>query len=372
MATFEKRKTSKGETKWRAKVRRVGSPTTTATFNSLNAAKKWARFIEDEIVMGRHGLTQKVSNKTFSEALERYIKEVLPEKSLGMQRDQERQLGVIGDILGNPYPLQNIDYNCLIDLREKVIAQIKPRGNTGPHATCNRYFAALSHLLSQAVLWGYITSNPCSSLKNLKEPPGRDRFLTNEEIKQLLEACKSNSWKDLYPLVFFALNTGSRRGEIFRLMKKDVLFDKSMAILRETKNGEIRTVPLRKDLKEELQRSFLEHPNNPLAFPRPSDGKQLKDVDYWFSKALEVAEIKDFTFHDLRHSAASYLAMSGASTTTIGTILGHKDPKTTKRYTHLTNGHLVEAVEQMNTLPGSDSDHCGWTNEEIGIFMKNN
>ncbi len=67
----------------------------------------------------------------------------------------------------------------------------------------------------------------------------------------------------------------------------------------------------------------------------------------WIS-ALKQAGIKDFRFHDLRHSAASYMAMSGSSLVEIGILLGHKHLEVSRRYSHLTQKHISKVVERMN------------------------
>src|SRR5690606_20479414 len=66
----------------------------------------------------------------------------------------------------------------------------------------------------------------------------------------------------------------------------------------------------------------------------------------WYS-ALKVAKIKDFRFHDLRHTAASYLAMSGATTAEIAAVLGHRTLQMVKRYAHLSDQHTGTVVERM-------------------------
>ncbi len=65
--------------------------------------------------------------------------------------------------------------------------------------------------------------------------------------------------------------------------------------------------------------------------------------------ALEEAGIGNFRFHDLRHSAASYLAMNGASLAEIAEVLGHKTLQMVKRYAHLSDAHTAGVVERMNT-----------------------
>jgi integrase len=64
--------------------------------------------------------------------------------------------------------------------------------------------------------------------------------------------------------------------------------------------------------------------------------------------ALKAAEIKDFRFHDLRHSAASYLAMNGASLAEIAETLGHKTLQMVKRYSHLSEAHTAKVISQLD------------------------
>jgi integrase len=63
---------------------------------------------------------------------------------------------------------------------------------------------------------------------------------------------------------------------------------------------------------------------------------------------MEAAGLKDFRFHDLRHTTASYLAMDGTSLLSISKVLGHKSTKMTERYAHLTSSHLDDAIRSMN------------------------
>jgi integrase len=84
-----------------------------------------------------------------------------------------------------------------------------------------------------------------------------------------------------------------------------------------------------------------------LLFPDGSGKKPIIIRAPWH-KALKQAGIEDFRFHDLRHSAASYLAMSGASLAEIAEVLGHKTLEMVKRYSHLSEQHTASVVEKMN------------------------
>jgi integrase len=88
--------------------------------------------------------------------------------------------------------------------------------------------------------------------------------------------------------------------------------------------------------------------DTPLVFPSLTDPQRPADVREAFKHALRAAEIEDFRFHDLRHSAASYLAMNGATLAEIAEILGHKTLAMVKRYSHLSQAHTSRVVASMN------------------------
>ena len=95
---------------------------------------------------------------------------------------------------------------------------------------------------------------------------------------------------------------------------------------------------------EELKKlSSVRRIDDDRVFPLTPD-----QVRWHFSSALKKAEIEDFRFHDLRHSAASYLAMNGATLAEIAEVLGHKTLQMVKRYAHLTEQHTSKVVERMN------------------------
>ena len=133
--------------------------------------------------------------------------------------------------------------------------------------------------------------------------------------------------------MLLALCTGMRRGEVLGLEWRDVDFQRRQVTLRQTKNGSRRSVPLVSPAYEVLEaRRKLRRLDTPLIFPgrknprMPDAAIQPKDLTKPWETARQKARLADFRFHDLRHSAASYLAMSGASTLEIAAILGHKTP----------------------------------------------
>ena len=84
------------------------------------------------------------------------------------------------------------------------------------------------------------------------------------------------------------------------------------------------------------------------AFTNPATGKPLTTVKKSWNQIVKDAKIHDFRFHDLRHTAASYLAMNGATLAEIAEVLGHKTLAMVGRYSHLSEQHTASVVERMN------------------------
>ena len=217
--------------------------------------------------------------------------------------------------------------------------------------TVIRYIAAISHVFTIAVReYGWLEANPMQRVSKPKEPRGRVRFLSEEERKGLLKACRADKEDFLYPLVVLALSTGMRAGEIKKLEWDDVDLEKGKAILKDTKNNETRTIPLTNLALELLKVVKEKNPKGAsLVFPIKTRGgwKPWEYRSAW-GRALKRAGVRNFRFHDLRHTAASYLAMNGATTQDIAAILGNKTLQMVQRYSHLSEPHTRGVVESMN------------------------
>lgn len=347
MATIEKR-TTNSATSHRAKVRLKGYPTQSATFARLTDAKKWVQDTESAIREGRHFKTSESKKHNVKDLVERYIKEILPQKPKSTI-DQKTQLGWWKSGMGS-FSLADVTPALITEYRSKLALEKSERkGAKRSNATVNRYCSVLSHAFTIAVKeWGWMQENPMMKIKKLKEPRGRVRFLNDEERERLLEACQESSSPLLYILVVLGISTGARKMEIRSLEWKDVDLNRGMIILHDTKNGERRSLPLvgiAKDLMKALYKNRNENTN--LVFPAKNLQNPI-DIRTPFETALEKAEIKDFRWHDLRHSCASYLAMNGATSAEIAGVLGHKTLSMVKRYSHISDAHTAGVVERMN------------------------
>ena len=179
------------------------------------------------------------------------------------------------------------------------------------------------------------------------EPRGRVRYLSDDERTRLLAECRSSKEKLLYPIVILALSTGMRRGEILGLTWDAVDLERGRIVLEYTKNQDRRGVPLVGPALEELKRLHQDRrKDSALVFPG-KDSTRSVDTRA-FENAVKRSGIVNFRFHDLRHTAASYLAMSGATIAEIAEVLGHRTFQMVKRYAHLSEGHTASVVERMN------------------------
>jgi integrase len=188
-----------------------------------------------------------------------------------------------------------------------------------------------------------------------KAPEGRTRYLTQDEITRLLQACSQSKNKHLQAIVILAINTGMRKGEIMQLEWERVELDKDLGFnasirLYHTKNGKPRGIHLNKQALAALV-SVEPDPARRvgLVFKR-SNGEHWGAIRTAFDAALRRAAIPNFRFHDLRHTAASWLVMRGRPLAEIKEVLGHASITMTLRYAHLSPAHLRSCVESLDGL----------------------
>lgn len=350
MASIRKRTKKDGSASYRVDVRLKGFPPQRATFSRLTDARKWAGQTEAAIREGRYFKTTEARKHTLKAAIERYKQSVLPTKKDGQK--QKAQLDWWSDELGD-YTLADVSPALLGESRDKLSEDRSP-------ATVVRYLAALSHVFTIAVNeWGWLEDSPMRKVRKPKEPRGRVRFLSEDEKgpngeiiegerTRLLNACKESKNPYLYTVVVLALSTGMRQGEILNLRWPDVDLQRSRMILHETKNGERRVVPLL-GLAQQLlnEHSKVRRLDSDLLFPGRNHKRPVFIRTPWL-EAVKAAGIDNFRFHDLRHSAASYMLMSGASLGEIAELLGHKTLQMVKRYSHLSDVHAAGVVGRMN------------------------
>lgn len=181
MANIEKRTSQDGQTTYRVKIRLKGFPVKNSTFERLSDARKWAQQTEAAIREGRHFKTTAAKRHTLNEAIDRYVKNILPTKPKS-EYTQERQLGWWKQVFGS-YSLADVTPALLAQHRDKLAQEKVKHGKFRTPATVNRYLAALSHVFTVAMKeWMWLEENPLRKLTKMKEPQGRVRFLSDDEL----------------------------------------------------------------------------------------------------------------------------------------------------------------------------------------------
>jgi integrase len=208
----------------------------------------------------------------------------------------------------------------------------------------------LKHLLRMAMEWEIIPVNPAQGVKSPRVPAGRVRYLQPGELKAVVEACPE--W--LRPIVMLGACTGMRRSEMLGLRWLDVDFKNNRVLLPQTKNGEGRIVYLNRLAAAAL--GSVVPGGKVLPTTRPFGEFTAAHVSVTFSRVVKRVGIEDFRFHDLRHTAASWLRMQGADIHTVALLLGHKDLRMAIRYQHLSPTFLSEAVNRLDSVFGKDED----------------
>lgn len=213
------------------------------------------------------------------------------------------------------------------------------------NATVNREVGCLNNILNTAVTWKRIKSNPLKGVPRLKEPPGRVRYLSLEEINKLLDNCPDPP-HPLRAIITVALTTGMRKSEIFGLKWAYIKPESRFIILPVTKNNTVRLIPANDTLLRTLE--DLSRNSDYVFLGRKS--KPFVDIKISFKEACKKAGIEGFRFHDLRHTYASHLAMRGVHMRALQELLGHKNIQMTQRYSHLSLEHLQGAVKLLDDI----------------------
>jgi integrase len=267
-------------------------------------------------------------------------------------RDKSRQhyLGRWTDALGDRR-LSELDADLIADTLDSFTSaprrRFKGRDASGrpsfiesgrwSAATINRSKATLSGVLTWAKrerLTPRGWHNPCHDVAGRREPRGRDRFLSSEERDRLLKVARISKQPRLYLLILMALTTGARRGELMALRFRDIDLAAATAHVARTKNGHPRVLVLTPAVGAEIKRLGIPNADAYLFASRYAPDRAANFDTAW-RKALRLARIERFRFHDLRHTAASLAAQEGASLLQIADLLGHRTLAMVARYSHL-------------------------------------
>jgi len=256
----------------------------------------------------------------------------------------EREKWIVEHMLKPFYPIK------LALLRRGDIQRYVTERKAAP-ATIQKELNVLKHLLRLAVDWELIPVNHAHGVRAPKVPPGRVRYLQPTELATVLQACPE--W--LRRIVTLAVSTGMRRSEILRARWLDLDLSNGHVLLPQTKNGDGRVVYLNESASFALRSLHFgpETKSTDLMFPNVTP----EQVSMAFQRACRSVGVLNFRFHDLRHTAASWLRMGGADIHTVAQLLGHKDLRMAIRYQHLSPVFLADAVSRLDNILGLPRPH---------------
>ena len=224
---------------------------------------------------------------------------------------------------------------------EQVLTEMRSSGKQP--ATLIRHLAVLKATFNAGKRLGLVRDNPATLVKVLKANNVLIRYLTAQQELTLLEHVP----EQYHAIVRTAVNTGLRQGELLRLIWHDIDWNTGVLTVQQSKAGEKRRVPMNSTVLSTL--AGLKDQANPQSTDHifPYGARYLRRA---FDRAVKVAGLTPFRFHDLRHTFASRLAMQGANDRTLMALGGWKSPAMLSRYAHLSPTHLWHAVEGLTHL----------------------
>lgn len=247
-------------------------------------------------------------------------------------------------------PLSRLDNKMIEEYIKQRKNKVKPR-------TVNIELTCLGHIFKRAIEEKYyFKENPFNRIEKLKVPRKNPRFLSPEEMQKLWK--NATPWTRIFIVV--ASHSGMRAGEVSNLRWYDIQWNRNIIQVKLTKTNREREIPMDTILRKTLlwfKENYIDF-RRMIVIPRTPaqmeyvfcdiNGKKIYKFHKAFNRAKEKAGLKNITVHTLRHTYASHLANKGIPLLTIRELLGHTDIKTTTIYSHLANGHLQNAVKQID------------------------
>ncbi|WP_439327866.1 tyrosine-type recombinase/integrase [Lonepinella sp. BR2357] len=300
--------------------------------------RKQAQQIHDKLkvdVLESQILTQK-SERLFDDALQLFLQEGEQQKD----PVSKRFLGAYWETIFKGRAMRSITGE---EIEDNMPSISKRTQETLSASTKNRYRTAILRMFAIAHRRGWVDRIPYV-MRN-KEPKVRVRWLTQAEARNLLDNLQLDWMKDVCS---FALLTGARMREILSMTWDKVDFERHIAIVSNdvAKSGRARALPLNQQAVE-LLRKREHHDKRKFVFHRHSD-KQIDAVSWNdFHRAMERANIKNFRFHDLRHTWASWHAQAGTPLYTLKELGGWETLEMVQKYAHLNADHLLKFTEKV-------------------------
>lgn len=327
-----------------AQVRLSGFAPAAATFATHKAAVAWAAKKEAELkgLRASNAASRDITRITLKTLCDNYLEDPAT-KALKSHADSKRLLADVCDKYGTKR-CSTFGVIQLREIRTALIKRVKP-------ATVNRTLAVLRSCWNWGIAMGDVSpAQPWPKKLMVPEPRGRVRFLSPVELANVLDKARPDPV--MYAAIVTSIACGLRRGELLRLQWADLDFDKGDLTVKVTKTDTPRVVHLPSAAADALKALrklpvvspttvFLTRAGAPLKYPTL--------VARWVT-IRKKAGLKDFRWHDLRHTTASYLVQGGATLYQAGAVLGHLNAHTTQRYAHLGRAAVMPGHDALNEL----------------------
>ncbi|MCU7806625.1 MAG: tyrosine-type recombinase/integrase [Candidatus Thiodiazotropha sp. (ex Semelilucina semeliformis)] len=314
--------------RWYVEVRKYGQRKSKTFDTKLNAVK-WAEEIEQ--TLNPEGLIQ---GKTVGDAFEKFRDEITPTRK-SHRSEHNRMNKFLRDPVAD-IPLDEVRQHHFDDWIKRSLKRIQA-------SSVNRDLNLLSAVFREAIRWRWMSVNPIHGINRPKNPPPRDRRISEAEIKKILKALEFDGKAvvtrrhEIAIGFLLAIETAMRQGELWNLDWQDVYLTKKFVRLHTTKNGTKRDVPLSKEAVRLLN----------LLSPS-TEGKVFKgnqaSSGVIFRRALQLANISGLTFHDTRHEAITRLAQK-VPLLDLARIIGHLDPRSLLIYYNATAEEIAERLD---------------------------
>jgi integrase len=284
---------------------------------------------------------------------DKYITDHLPTKRASSARDDKGMIeAYLRPELGTK-KVAAVTFDDLSTLHRKIAeGKLAKRKRPAPFRA-NRVASLVSKIFNLAIRWGYRTDNPAKGIERRVEDR-RERYLKPPELKRLVAALDDHADEQSANIIWLCLLTGARRGEVLRMQWDQIDFHgrKWTKPSAHTKQQKEHKLTLSSPSLKLLARIKEKSGDNPYVFPAPrsdSETPYQSDVKGFWAKLLDEAKLDpDIRLHDLRHHHASMIAnRPGASLLEIGDVLGHTNPRTTARYTHLFDSSQRRVVDAV-------------------------
>lgn len=306
--------------RWRVEVYRNGKRAS-KTFDTKSRAVAWAHDKEQQLDDPAHYAD---TRHRISDLFDRYAKEVSPHKKgerWEVLRLNAFKRTALADLL-----VSDVSAKDISRFRDDRLKSVAP-------GTVNRELTLLSSVFSIALKdWEWCRTNPVRGVSRPKNPPPRDRRISQDEIDRVL-LCLGYSGEvetkqqQVAVMFLIALETAMRLGEIIGISEADL--KPRYAILRDTKNNDTRHVPLSTKAVELLKHA-------PFTVTRDT-------ASTLFRRAVKNANIENLTFHDSRHEAITRLARK-LDVLDLARMIGHRDPRSLMIYYNPTADEIADRL----------------------------